>query len=105
MSPEQIRGYEIDPRSDLFSLGVTLYECVTGTQPFVGNSKIEVSSQILHVEPRNPSEHKPSLPLELENIILQAIAKDVKDRYQSAGAMLEDFYKLRSSLSVNSEML
>ena len=105
MSPEQLRGYEIDARSDLFSFGVTLYECVTGTQPFVGNSKIEVSSQILHVEPRKPSEIKPSIPPELENIILKAMAKDVKDRYQSAGAMLEDFYKLRGSLSGNSEML
>ena len=105
MSPEQLRGHEIDGRSDLFSLGVTLYECVTGTQPFVGNSKIEISSQILHVEPRKPSEIKPSIPPALENIILKAMAKDIKDRYQSASAMLEDFYKLRGSLSANSEML
>ncbi len=105
MSPEQLRGYELDARSDLFSLGVTLYECVTGTHAFVGNSKIEVSSQILHVEPRKPSEIEPSIPLALENIILKAMAKDLKDRYQSASAMLDDFYKLRSSLSGNSEML
>ena len=105
MSPEQLRGYPIDGRSDLFSLGVTLYECVTGTQPFVGNSKIEISSQILHVEPRKPSEIKPSIPPGLETIILKAMAKDLKDRYQSAGALLEDLYKLRSSVSGNSEML
>jgi serine/threonine protein kinase len=59
MSPEQLRGNEIDSRSDLFSLGVTLYECATGTHAFVGNSKIEISSQILHVEPRKPSEITP----------------------------------------------
>ena len=81
MSPEQLRGYEIDGRSDIFSLGITLYECVTGTQPFFGNSKIDISSQILHVEPRKPSEIKPSIPPELENIILKAMSKDVKDRY------------------------
>ena len=105
MSPEQLRGYEIDGRSDIFSLGITLYECVTGTQPFFGNSKIDISSQILHVEPRKPSEIKPSIPPELENIILKAMSKDVKDRYQSASAMRADFYKLRGSMSGNSEML
>ena len=105
MSPEQLRGYEIDGRSDIFSLGITLYECVTGTQPFFGNSKIDISSQILHVEPRKPSEIKPSIPPELENIILKAMSKDVKERYQSASAMRADFYKLRGSMSGNSEML
>ena len=104
MSPEQLRGYQIDGRSDLFSLGVTLYECVTGTQPFVGNSKIDISSQILHVEPRKPSEINPSIPPGLESIVLKAMAKDVKDRYQSASALREDLYKLRDSLSGNSEM-
>ncbi len=105
MSPEQLRGFEIDARSDIFSLGVTLYECVTRTQPFVGNSKIEIASQILHVEPRKPSEIKPSIPRGLENIILKAMAKDVKHRYQSASEMLEDLYNLRDSLSRSSEML
>ena len=104
MSPEQLRGYEIDARSDIFSLGVTLYECLTGTRAFGGNSKIEISSQILHVEPRKPSEIQPSIPPALENIILKAMAKDVKDRYQSASAMLEDLYELRSFASQNSEI-
>lgn len=104
MSPEQLKGYEIDARTDIFSLGVTLYECATSVRPFGGNSKIEISSQILHVEPRKPSEIDPSIPPGLEHIILKAMAKDVKDRYQSAGAMLEDFHKLGSFVSTDSEM-
>jgi serine/threonine protein kinase/tetratricopeptide (TPR) repeat protein len=105
MSPEQLRGYEIDARSDLFSLGVTLYECATGTTAFTGNSAIEISSQILHVEPPRPSELKPGVPPGLENIIVKAMAKDIEARYQSANAMLEDFYKLRGSISASSQML
>jgi len=105
MSPEQLRGYEIDARSDLFSLGVTLYECATGTTAFTGNSAIEISSQILHVEPPRPSKVKPGVPPGLENIIVKAMTKDVDARYQSASAMLEDLYKLRGSISGSSQML
>lgn len=105
MSPEQLRGYEIDPRSDLFSLGVTLYECATGAPAFTGNSAIEISSKILHVEPRKPSEIKPAIPPGLEEIVLKAMAKEIEARYQTASAMLEDLYKLRGSLAGSSQML
>jgi len=105
MSPEQLRGYEVDARSDLFSLGVTLYECVTGAPAFTGNSAIEISSQILHVDPPKPSEIKPDIPPGLESVVIKAMAKEVEDRYQSAGEMLEDLNRLRGSVSGSSQML
>jgi eukaryotic-like serine/threonine-protein kinase len=99
MSPEQLRAMPIDARSDLFSLGATLYECATGKPAFTGNSKIEISSKVLQVEPRKPSHLNPGIPRGLEQIILKAMAKDPDARYQSATEMLEDLKRLRSSLS------
>ena len=99
MSPEQLRAMPIDARSDLFSLGATLYECATGKAAFTGNSKIEISSKVLQVEPRKPSHLNPGIPRGLEQIILKAMAKDADARYQSATEMIEDLRRLRSSLS------
>ncbi|HSF23284.1 MAG TPA: protein kinase, partial [Blastocatellia bacterium] len=98
MSPEQLTDLPVDTRTDLFSLGVTLYECATGKAAFSGSSKIQISLQVIQFDPPRPSQWNPVIPPELDNIILKAIAKDVDARYQTAGDLLADLSRLRAAL-------
>ncbi len=86
MSPEQIKGGDPDGRSDLYSLGVTMYEMVTGRRPFLGDSDFQIMSAHLQQAPMAPIEVIPGIPAALSDIILMAIEKDPAARFQSAEA-------------------
>lgn len=86
MSPEQVAGKSLDARSDIFSLGVLLYEMVAGSKPFSGDSIVTVTYNIMNLQPSPP----PGAPQWLVGIILKAMAKDPNGRYSSADEMAED---------------
>ena len=87
MSPEQIKGaLDLDPRSDLYSLGVSLYEVVTGARPFQGDSEYSIMAAHLEHKPLPPIQITPNLPPGLSEVILQALEKDPATRFQSADA-------------------
>ena len=95
MSPEQIRGEDLDPRTDLFSFGVVLYEMATGQLPFPGESTGIVFESILNRTPVPPTRINPVLPSELEDIIHKCLQKDRTLRYQHAGDVRTDLQRLK----------
>ena len=95
MSPEQARSETVDARSDVFSLGVVLYEMCTGKKPFAGNNSLMTLDAVLHQKPVPPRDLNPRIPIELEGIIGKAMEKDRGHRYQSAAEIKSDLALLK----------
>ncbi len=94
MSPEQARGLELDGRSDLFSLGVVLYEAATGLRPFSGRTNAEVFNGILSLTPTPPSQAIPGIPAGFDAIVARALQKDASKRYPTAADLEKDLVRL-----------
>lgn len=95
MSPQQVVGDDVDGRSDLFSLGVLMYELLTGHLPFTGDQEVAVAHAILHEDPITIRELAPQVPEDLEHIVFKAMMKGVHARYQNADEMIEDLGRFR----------
>jgi serine/threonine-protein kinase len=103
MSPEQLQGSKIDLHTDLFSLGIVLYEMLTGSLPFDGNTKAEIAEKIVHAEPKELGEYG-EFPEALQSTVNKALQKDVTRRYQNARDLISDLRAVRRQLDLSEDL-
>jgi serine/threonine-protein kinase len=103
LSPEQARGETVDPRSDVYSTGCLLYELVTGSPPFQGDSPVAVAYQHVRENPVLPSTRNPDMPRAVDSIVMKALAKNTANRYQSAAEMRQDIQRSLANQPVLAE--
>jgi eukaryotic-like serine/threonine-protein kinase len=103
LSPEQARGAPVDQRSDIYSVGIVLYELLTGTLPFTGETPLEIAMKHLSEIPKPPSALRPEVSPDLDMVVLRALAKDPADRFESAEEMDRELARVASGDAVTSE--
>jgi eukaryotic-like serine/threonine-protein kinase len=103
LSPEQARGAPVTASSDLYSVGIVLYEMLTGKVPFTGDSAIEIAMKHLNELPKPPSKIRPEVSEELDHVVLRALAKAPEDRYQTAEEFAEDLHRVEAGLPLSRE--
>jgi len=99
MSPEQIQSHPVDPRSDIFSFGIVLYQMLTGKLPFNGDNVNSLMYQIVNEEPQKPSALNPEVPEALDRIVAKCLEKKTADRYQNVNELTRDLHSCRILLS------
>ena len=103
LSPEQARGAPVDQTSDLYSTGIVLYELLTGTVPFTGETPVEIAMKHLSQTPQPPSALRPEVPRDLDYVVLRALAKDPAERYRAAEEMDSDLERIARGIGVSAE--